>query len=199
MHVLASKRMSGMVLEGSERELLEACRRGEPEAFRELFETYKNKVYSVALRFSGNPATAMDIAQDTFVKLFACIGDFRGDSAFETWVYRLVANRCLDQKRKYGRLIPMAKELLATLRAPDNALTELIDAEKRGRVRSAVDRLRPDLRIVIALRYSQGMSYDQIGEVLGVSPGTVASRLFRAHKTLERSLAHLVYGEGGRV
>ena len=188
-----------MVLEGSEQELVAACRRGDPEAFRELFETYKDKIYSVALRFAGDPAAAMDIAQDTFVKLFSSIRDFRGDSAFETWVYRVVANRCLDRRRKYGRLIPMAQEFIATLRSPDNALAGLLEAEMRGRVRSAVSRLRPDLRIVVALRYSQGMSYDQIGEVLGISSGTVASRLFRAHKKLERSLAHFVQREGGHV
>ena len=190
--------MLSILLERSERELVEACRRGEPDAFRELFETYKDKVYSVALRFAGDPATAMDIAQDTFLKLFSSIRDFRGDSAFETWVYRLVANRCLDQRRKYGRLIPMAQEFLATLRSSDNALSDLLHAEMRGRVRSAVGRLRPDLRIVVALRYTQGMSYTQISEVLGISEGTVASRLFRAHQELERRLAHFVHPEGQR-
>ena len=88
-----------MVAEETVRELIEACQRGERDAFHALFEAYKDRVYSVALRFSGDPAMAMDIAQDTFVKLFDCIREFRGESSFDTWVYRMVANRCLDRRR----------------------------------------------------------------------------------------------------
>ena len=94
-----------MVRELSERELVEACKRGDREAFRALFETHKDKVYSVALRYSGDAAAAMDIAQETFLKLFSRIADFRGDSGIETWLYRLVVNSCLDQKRKSWRML----------------------------------------------------------------------------------------------
>jgi RNA polymerase sigma-70 factor, ECF subfamily len=184
--------VSEMVLEGSERDLVQACQRGERDAFRELFETYKDKVYSVALRFSGNEATAMDIAQDTFVKLFSSIRDFRGDSRFDTWMYRLVVNSCLDHKRRTRRLIPMAAEFLAGLRSTGDSLEEILRAEMSGTVRAAVDRLSTDLRIVIVLRYTQALSYDEIADVLGCSPGTVASRLNRAHKALERRLSYLV-------
>src|ERR687884_335534 len=97
-----------MVAERTERELLEACRRGERDAFRALFEHYRNKVYSIALRFSGNEATAMDIAQDTFVKLFSTIREFRGESSFDTWIYRLVVNSCMDHRRRSWRLLPLA-------------------------------------------------------------------------------------------
>ena len=186
--------MANMVLDGTERELVEACRRGEREAFRVLFETYKNKVYSVALRFAGDDAAAMDIAQDTFVKLFSCMRDFRGDSGFETWVYRMVVNSCLDQKRRTRRLVPLAEELMVTLRASGDTLSQLLRDELGNRVRAAVEKLAPDLRIVIVLRYTEGLAYEQIAEVLGCSQGTVASRLNRAHKALERRLAHLAKG-----
>jgi RNA polymerase sigma-70 factor (ECF subfamily) len=83
-----------MVLESTDRELIEGCRRGEREAFRVLFETYQDRIYSIALRFSGDRTLAMDIAQDTFLKLYSSIADFRGDSQFSTWVYRLVVNSC---------------------------------------------------------------------------------------------------------
>ncbi|HYW41585.1 MAG TPA: sigma-70 family RNA polymerase sigma factor [Bryobacteraceae bacterium] len=187
-----------MVLERSDRELIDACRQGDREAFRALFEAYKDKVYSIALRFSGDPATAMDIAQDTFLKLFSSIRDFRGDSNFETWVYRLVVNSCLDHKRKTRRLIPLVDEFLHNLRASADSLAEVLLAELQTRVRAAVDRLAPDLRIAIVLRYTEGLSYDEIAEVLGCSPGTVASRLNRAHKALERRLAHLAGKKGER-
>ena len=187
-----------MVLEGSERELVAACRRGEREAFRALFETYKDRVYSIALRFAGEPSLAMDIAQDTFVKLFSSIRDFRGDSGLETWIYRLVVNSCLDHRRKTWRLIPLGEEMSASLRASGDSLREVLAEEVNGRVRSAVDKLPPDLRIAVVLRYTEGLSYEQIAEVLGCAAGTVASRLNRAHKALERRLAPLVSEKRGR-
>ena len=119
--------MSGMVLEGAERDLIEGCRRGERDAYRALFETYQDKIYSIALRFSGDEALAMDIAQDTFLKLFS----------------------------------------------------------------SMVEKLPAEQRIVVVLRYTEGLAYEEIAAVVGCSMGTVASRLNRAHKTLERRLWHL--------
>ena len=79
----------GMVLEDTGRELIESCQRGD-----------KDKVYSIALRYSGDEAEAMDIAQETFLKLFSCIRDYRGEASFESWLYRLVVNSCLDRKRR---------------------------------------------------------------------------------------------------
>lgn len=183
--------MTPMVLEGNDRELVEACRRGERDAFRALFETHKDKVYSIALRFTGEESLAMDIAQDTFLKLFSSITEFRGDSAFSTWVYRLVVNACLDHKRRSWRLIPIADELIAVLRAPGDSLNAILHSEMRSRVRAAVDKLRPDLRMTVVLRYTEGLSYEEIAQVLSCSPGTVASRLNRAHKALERRLSNV--------
>ena len=180
-----------MVLEGTDRDLIEGCRRGERDAFRTLFETYKDKVYSIALRFSGDEALAMDIAQDTFLKLFSSMGEFRGDAAFGTWVYRLVVNSCLDHKRRSWRLIPMADEVMALLRAPGDALHSLLHAEVSVRVQGAVEKLPADQRIVVVLRHTEGLAYDEIAAVLGCSIGTVASRLNRAHKVLGRRLSHL--------
>ena len=183
--------MTWMVLQGSDRDLIEGCRRGERAAFHTLFETYQDKIYSIALRFSGNEALAMDIAQDTFLKLFSSMADFRGDSAFSTWVYRLVVNSCLDHKRRSWRLIPIADEVVALLRAPGDALHGLLHSEMRGRVQGAVEKLPAEQRIVVVLRYTEGLAYEEIADALGCSTGTVASRLNRAHKTLGRRLSHL--------
>jgi RNA polymerase sigma-70 factor (ECF subfamily) len=180
-----------MVLETGEPELIEACRRGERDAFRALFDAHKDKVYSIALRYSGDESLAMDIAQDTFLKLFSSLPDFRGDSAFSTWIYRLVVNACLDHKRRAWRLAPLADELMAMLRAPGDCLDALLHSEMRSRVRAAVETLSPDMRMAVVLRYTEGLSYDEIAEVMGCSAGTVASRLNRAHKALERKLSHV--------
>jgi RNA polymerase sigma-70 factor (ECF subfamily) len=183
--------MTWMVVQGSDRDLIEGCRRGEREAFHALFETYQDKIYPIALRFSGNEAVAMDIAQETFLKLFSSMADFRGDSSFGTWVYRLVVNRCLDHKRRSWRLIPIADDLMAVLRAPGDALHGLLHNEMRGRVQGAVEKLPADQRIVVVLRYTEGLAYEEIATVLGCSMGTVASRLNRAHKALGRRLSQL--------
>jgi RNA polymerase sigma-70 factor, ECF subfamily len=181
-----------MVLQSPEREVIESCQRGEREGFRVLFEAYKDRVYSIALRFTGDRSAALDIAQDTFLKLFPAIRDFRAEASFESWIYRMVVNCCLDHKRRSRRMVPVEDGMLTSLRAPGDSLSEMLRSERDGRVRSAVDRLSPDLRIAIVLRYTEGLSYEQIAEVLGCSQGTVASRLNRAHKALERRLAHLV-------
>ena len=178
-----------MVLEHSD--LLAACRRGDSEALRELFEVHRDRVYSIALRFCGNESAAMDIAQDTFVKLFASIGSFRGEAALQTWIYRLVVNRCFDYGRRASRYVPLADGVLATLRASADALGDMLRRETYTSVRSAVELLSPQLRMAVVLRYTEGLSYEGIAKVLNCSPGTVASRLNRAHKALESKLAPL--------
>jgi len=180
-----------MVLERTERELVEACQRGEREAFRALFEMHRDRVYSIALRFSGDESAAMDIAQDTFVKLFAAIGEFRGAAAFQTWIFRLVVNSCFDHRRRAKRMAPLAEGLLSTLRASADALGDLLRREVSATVREAIERLSPPLRMAVVLRYTEGLSYEEIAAALNCTPGTVASRLNRAHKALERKLAHL--------
>ena len=181
-----------MVLEDISKQLVEGCRRGDPEAFRGLFEKYKDMVYSVALRYSGDAAVAQDIAQDTFLKLFSTIGSFRGDSNFDAWLYRMVVNSCFDQKRRTRRLIPLLDGVLDVLRTPDvSVLDEVLRSEMSTHVREVVDSLAPDQRMVVVLRYTQGLSYDEIAAILGCATGTIASRLNRAHKVLERRLSRL--------
>ena len=185
-----------MVLEGTERELVAACQRGDRDAFHAVFELHKDRVYSVALRFTGDPAAAMDIAQDTFLKLFSCLRDFRGQSTLDTFLYRLVVNSCLDQKRRDWRLLPLVDEWAATLLDKEASPSEeLLRNEMADTVRAAVEKLSPELRMAIVLRYTEGLAYDEIAVAMGCSPGTVASRLNRAHKVLERRLKHL----GGRL
>jgi RNA polymerase sigma-70 factor, ECF subfamily len=188
-----------MVLEETEKELIEGCQRGDPEAFRALFDRHKDTVYSIALRYSGDTAIAQDIAQDTFLKLFSAVGSFRGDSNFESWLYRMVVNSCFDQKRKSRRLIPLLDEVLSVLRTPDvNALDEVLRSEMSTHVRSVVEGLVPDQRIVVILRYTEGLSYDEIGAIMGCPSGTIASRLNRAHKVLERRLSRVAGAAKGK-
>jgi RNA polymerase sigma-70 factor, ECF subfamily len=189
----------GMVLNENDRELIEACQRGEQDAFAVLFEANKDKVYSLALRYSGDPAVAMDIAQETFLKLLSSIQRFRSDASFETWLYRLVVNSCLDYQRRRRRLAPLVDGLLdAMCSARDTVLQRLVREEQETAVQRVIGKLPPEQRIVVILRYTEDLPYEHIAEILGCSTGTVASRLNRAHKVLERRLAHLRREEGFR-
>lgn len=177
-------------------DVIQACQRGDEEAFRVLFETHKDRVYSIALRYSGDSAAAMDIAQDTFLKLLSSIRQFRGDASFESWLYRLVVNTCLDHHRKRRRFLPLLDDALDDaldrFRAPrESALQDLLREEQEGRVQQVVAQLPEDQRMVVVLRYTEGRSYEEIADLLGCRRGTVASRLNRAHKALERRLSNL--------
>jgi RNA polymerase sigma-70 factor (ECF subfamily) len=191
-------KLDSMVLESNDRDVVAACRRGDPDAFRVLFETYKDRIYSIALRYSGDATLAMDIAQETFLKLLSCIRDYRGDANFETWLYRVVVNRCLDHHRRGRRLLPAVNDLLDLIwTTGETVLHQLLRTEFEENVQEAVQTLAPEQRIVVVLRYTEGLSYEQIAEILGCSTGTVGSRLNRAHRVLERRLRHLRGTRGG--
>lgn len=171
--------------------LVEACRRGDREAFRALYEVYRDDVYSIALHFTSNEETARDVAQEVFVKLFTAIERFRGESSLRTWIFRLVANACRDTRRRGRRLVPI--EGIVAERAVDPGSPEA-DARERElslRVRSAMSELAPRIRLTVLLRYLDGLSYGEIAEVLKCSPGTVASQLNRGHRILARRLRTL--------
>lgn len=187
-----------MVLESNDRDVVEACRRGDPEAFRVLFEAYKDRIYSIALRYSGDRTLALDIAQETFLKLLSNIRDYRGDANFETWLFRVVVNRCLDHHRRGRRFLPAVTELLDRIRTTgETVLHQLLRTEFEENVQYAIQTLAPEQRIVVVLRYTEGLSYEEIAEILGCSTGTVGSRLSRAHRVLERRLSHLRGTRGG--
>jgi RNA polymerase sigma-70 factor (ECF subfamily) len=120
------------------------------------------------------------------------IGQFRRDSSFESWLYRLVVNSCLDYHRRRRRLLPLVDQALDLFRsADDSALHEMLREEQEERVQQVVAQLPEEQRIVVVLRYTEGLSYEEIAAALGCRRGTVASRLNRAHKALERRLSHL--------
>lgn len=173
-------------------EVIDACRRGERDAFASLFEAHKDRVYSIALRYSGNPTAALDIAQDAFLKLLSRIQDFRGEARFETWLFRVVVNSCMDYRRGLRRALPFAAGMLDALSTRrDTVLHKLMDSQVCDSVQQGIAALPPQQRIVVVLRYTEGLSYEEIAAAVGCSAGTVASRLSRAHKTLERRLKHL--------
>jgi RNA polymerase sigma-70 factor (ECF subfamily) len=182
-----------MVKPISEERVIAACQEGDREAFRQLFETYKDRVFSIAVySFGGDETAASDVSQQIFLKLMTTIGQFRGESAFTTWLYRLVVNACTDEQRKRRRFLPFGDGV------PVSKLEDRRPQEKRyakmelaDSVQGAIQELSPKLRMPILLKYVEGLSYDEIAGVLGCSKGTVASRLNRGHQKLAQRLSYL--------
>lgn len=173
-------------------QVIEACQQGDRDAFKCLFEAYKDKVFSIAVYSTGGDrALAEDVTQQIFLKLFTAIRQFRGDSEFTTWLYRLVVNACLDERRKGKRWIsleatgPMQNPADKKPQEKQYARFEVAEA-----VRLAISELKPAFRLPILLKYVEGLSYEEIAEVMGCSKGTVASRLNRGHSQLAKRLSH---------
>jgi RNA polymerase sigma-70 factor (ECF subfamily) len=184
------------VLTLSDREIspaiLESCRSGERDAFRALYDWYKDRVYSIALYFfHGDHAVAADVTQEVFLKLMQNIAQFRGDSGFSTWLYRLVVNVCMDtaRRRKTVSALPDASAWAALPAAQEE---DYARAQMSASVRAAVSELPPKFRIAVLLRYFEGLSYGEMARTLHCSLGTVASRLSRGHRMLGERLKDLV-------
>jgi RNA polymerase sigma-70 factor (ECF subfamily) len=167
---------------------LDGFRRGDPAAQRRVFERYADRVYSIARHFlRGDDAAAKDAAQEAFVRMFRAAATFRSESRLSTWLYRIVANTCIDELRRRRRVVLFGDVPRALHPAVAPAEPGALDAD----VTTAVSRLSPKLRMAVLLRYFEDLSYDEMAGALGCTPGTVASRLSRAHAILARELAHL--------
>lgn len=173
--------------------VIEACRQGDRAAFEVLFETYKDKVFSIAVYSFGNDrAIAEDVTQQVFLKLFTAIRSFRGDSQFSTWLYRLVVNTCHDEKRRRRRLLPWGETVAMRISGEKRPQEKhFARSEVAEAVQAAIAELKPKFRLAILLKYVEGMSYEEIATVMGCSKGTVASRLNRGHSQLAKRLSHL--------
>ena len=174
-------------------EVLDACRRGDRDAFRALYEAYKDRVYSMAFYFFQADADAAgEVTQQVFLKLMRDIARFRGEAAFSTWLYRLVVNACVDRSR--GRRAEVVGEdpvTLDTIAASPALSHEEVFARREvaTSVQQAIATLPPKLRAAILLRYFEDLSYSDMANALNCSIGTVASRLSRGHRLLAKKLA----------
>ena len=184
--------MAQQLIDGS---IIEACQQGDRDAFQLLFETYKDKVFSLAVyTVGGDRAIADDVTQQIFLKLFTAIRQFRGDSEFTTWLYRLVVNACIDERRKRKRWLPWGETETVAMKDPAEKKPQekqFARLEVSEAVQAAIAELKPKFRLPILLKYIEGLSYEEIAGVMGCSKGTVASRLNRGHSQLAKRLSHL--------
>jgi RNA polymerase sigma-70 factor (ECF subfamily) len=182
-------------------EIIESCRAGDRDALRVLYDVYKDRVYSVSLYFfHGDETVASDVTQHVFLKLMTTIGQFKGDAAFSTWLYRLVVNACQDTaRRRKSAVLPMDRTRLEEFAIPGSQESDYVRDQTARSVRAAVSALPPKFRIAVLLRYFDDLSYEQMAEVLHCSMGTVASRLSRGHKILAERLKSLIETKGSHV
>jgi RNA polymerase sigma-70 factor, ECF subfamily len=172
-------------------EILEACRRGDREAFRALYDTYKDRVYSIAYYFFHADAdAASEVTQQVFLKLMRELTRFRGDAAFSTWLYRLVVNACVDRSRSRRKdAIGEDSVVLDRMAAHPSHEEFFARREVAESVQQAIAALPGKLRAAILLRYFEDLSYADMAAALNCSIGTVASRLSRGHRLLAKKLA----------
>ena len=177
----------------TEQELVRAAAGGDTEAFERLVRTYENKIYHLALRMCGSADEAADIAQEAFLAAWRGLPSFRGEANFATWLYRLTSNAAIDylrrQKKQRGDLSLDDEELgldaVDTAPGPQDAAE---GAELCSAVSEGLRRLGEDHRQVLVLREIQGLSYEEIAEVLALDLGTVKSRISRARSALRKIL-----------
>ncbi len=167
-------------------------------SFEELFTEYQPLVYGIGLKFTGNPEDAEDITQEVFTKVWKKLASFNYNSSFKTWIYRIALNTCIDYSRKpwmrYAKRSPglddnfdeSEESRLTTFE--ESAERKLISSEKAAQVRKAISKLRPHLKSVLVLKDLDELSYEEISSVLGLSMGTISSRLNRARKALQAAL-----------
>ena len=182
-------------------QLVERVQRGDKNAFNLLVRKYQHKVVNLVARYVNNPGDVPDVAQEAFIKAYRALPTVRGESAFYTWLYRIAVNTAKNYLTSQGRRPPSSDveadeaeyygggEALQEVATPENlALTD----EIKRTVFAAIEALPEDLRTAITLREMEGLSYEEIAEIMDCPVGTVRSRIFRAREAIDKKLQPLI-------
>jgi RNA polymerase sigma-70 factor (ECF subfamily) len=176
----------------SDGEIIDRVRAGQTGAFADLVRRHQDRVYGMALRATGKPEDAEDLAQEVFLSVFRGLESFKGDAKFTTWLYRIAWNRCADwlrRNRKPGRRTTQLEEADDLADGRSDPAAEVLGEDDRLRMRRALDGLDDRYRSVVELSCIQGLSYAEVGTALGLPVKTVETRLYRARKLLRERLS----------
>jgi RNA polymerase sigma-70 factor (ECF subfamily) len=196
--------VAGVTARTDEKSLIRAAQRGDSAAFEQLVRSYDANVLRMAYNLLHSEEDARDVYQEAFLRVYRKLPEFRLDSAFSTWLYRIVANLCLDQirKRKVRKEEAASVEtsagevdrlqLIAERRADVDPQRRLMSAEVNNRIQEVLDGLSPRERLVFEMRHYQGMRLRAIGESLGVSEEAAKNCLFRATQKMRAALGDFV-------
>jgi len=173
--------------------LLTEFKSGNSAAFSELVCKYQDRIFNLCRHMLADPDEAEDAAQDTFVKAFQGLKGFTLTSTFYTWLYRIAVNTCLDYQRKFSLrsiFFPPGKDEHLNIVPSAGPSPEAVCSDRQSlhALKDALNQLSKKLRTVIVLKELEGLSYEEIAEVLDVSVGTVKSRIFRAREELKKDL-----------
>lgn len=194
----ASNREARQAEAEQDRALIEKAKLGDKAAFRELVERHQRRAFAIAVGLVRDENDAREIVQEAFLRVYRGLDAFHGGSSFFTWLYRIVTNLSIDLMRKPARRESELDEgrklddeldvpLLARIDGADPA-DVVRRTEIAGRIQTALDALPPYHRGVILMREIEGMSYEEMAQAMGVSKGTIMSRLFHARQKLQRAL-----------
>jgi RNA polymerase sigma-70 factor (ECF subfamily) len=182
-------------------ELVKRVQKGDKAAFDILVQKYQHKVVNLISRFVSDQSECYDIAQEAFIKAYRAIGNFRGDSQFYTWLYRIAANTAKNHLASRARKSPMYTvdvddaeryEGESGLKEYSNPENLLLTDEIKETIFRVIEDMPDDLKSAITLRELEGLSYEEIAEVMDCPIGTVRSRIFRARDAIDRELRPLL-------
>jgi len=185
----------------TDKELVKRVQQGDKKSFDLLVLKYQNRIIKLVSRYVREPSDAMDIAQEAFLKAYRALPNFRGDSAFYTWLYRIAINTAKNHLVSMSRRPAEARlenadgesidieELQKDIETPENLL---LTDEIKNTILTAMNKLPEDLRVAITLREVEGLTYEEIAEAMDCPIGTVRSRIFRAREAVDTRLKPLL-------
>lgn len=185
----------------TDQRLVERVQKGDKRAFDLLVKKYQHKIIALIGRYVNDHHEQQDVAQEAFIKAYRALSNFRAESAFYTWMYRIAINTAKNHLVSRGRRPPRTDvdvedaenfSLVTSMRDNDTPESNLMRDELEERIFSAMDLLPDDLKTAISLREFEGLSYEDIAEVMQCPVGTVRSRIFRAREAIDKAIAPLV-------
>lgn len=192
-------------MEQDDQKLVELAQKGDRDAFRQLVEKYQRRVYSICYGMLKNADDSMDVSQEVFVKVYRYLEKFNFQSTFYTWLYRITVNMCIDHIRKNQRVKNVEyDDGIAREDVSDHVMPSQLglnpdkvygQKELREKMLVALESLGEKHRTILILREVDGLSYEEIAEVLNISKGTVMSRLFHARRYFQEAISEYMEGE----